>query len=78
MKQSSVEWFIEKITDVGFLWVHEYDNPELTQYIEQAKAIHEQEMIDFANWCRIHDSSHPNEVWTIDQLWDKYHNNTSL
>lgn len=46
MKQSSVEWFIQKITDSGFLWVHEYDNAELTKYIEQAKAMHKQEHED--------------------------------
>ena len=32
----------------------------------------EEQMIDFGNWCRIHDNLHKNEVWTIQQLWDKY------
>jgi hypothetical protein len=34
----------------------------------------EKDMTDFANWCRIHDNSHKNEVWFIQQLWDKYKN----
>jgi hypothetical protein len=33
-------------------------------------------MIDFANWCRIHDKKFPNEVWTIQQLHTKYYQET--
>jgi len=36
----------------------------------------EEKMIDFANWCRIHDNLHKNEVWTIQQLWTKYYQET--
>lgn len=36
----------------------------------------EEIMIDFANWCRIHDNLHKNEVWTIQQLWTKYYQET--
>jgi hypothetical protein len=32
----------------------------------------EEDLLDFANWCRIHDSKHPNEVWLICQLLTKY------
>ena len=36
----------------------------------------EERMIDFANWCRIHDKKFPNEVWTIQQLHTKYFTET--
>lgn len=36
----------------------------------------EEIMIDFANWCRIHDKKFPNEVWTIQQLHTKYFDET--
>jgi hypothetical protein len=32
----------------------------------------EEDMLEFANWCRIHDKKHPNEVWMIGQLLTKY------
>ena len=30
------------------------------------------EVMKFGNWCRIHDSKFPNQVWTIQQLFDKW------
>jgi len=36
----------------------------------------EEQMIGFANWCRIHDKKFPNEVWTIQQLQTKYYKET--
>lgn len=38
----------------------------------------EEQMIAFANWCRIHDSYHRNEVWMIGQLLTKYENTEIL
>jgi hypothetical protein len=32
----------------------------------------EEDMLEFTNWCRIHDNNHKNEVWTIQQLFEKY------
>ena len=31
-----------------------------------------EEFMKFGNWCRIHDSKFPNQVWTIQQLFDKW------
>lgn len=45
MKQSSIDWLIEKITDM----VHESNHPELANLYEQAKAMHEQEIKDAFN-----------------------------
>lgn len=40
--------------------------------INQAKEMEKNQKMDFANWCRIHDSKYPNTVMTIQQLYDKY------
>jgi hypothetical protein len=45
---------------------------EAMERYNQAKQIEEERMMNFANWCRIHDSSNPNQVWTIQQLFEKY------
>lgn len=42
MKQSSIDWLIEKITDM----VHESNHPELANLYEQAKAMHKEETMD--------------------------------
>lgn len=34
----------------------------------------EEQMLAFANWCRIHDSYNRNEVWMVGQLLTKYEN----
>lgn len=39
-KQSSIDWIIEKITDM----VHESNHPELANLYEKAKAMHEEEI----------------------------------
>jgi hypothetical protein len=44
--------------------------------IEQAKEMDKNKMMDFANWCRIHDAKYPNQVWTIQQLFEKYEKET--
>lgn len=38
----------------------------------------EEQMLSFANWCRIHDSYNRNEVWTIGQLLTKFENSEPL
>ncbi len=45
---------------------------EVQPYFAHALEMERQQMLDFANWCRIYDSSHPNEVNTIEQLYSKY------
>jgi len=44
---------------------------ELAEYLLEKE---KEQMLLFANWCRIHDSNHRNEVWMIGQLFDKYNN----
>lgn len=38
----------------------------------------EEQMLAFANWCRIHDSYNRNEVWMVGQLLTKYENTETL
>lgn len=38
----------------------------------------EEQMLSFANWCRIHDSYNRNEVWMIGQLLTKFENTEPL
>ena len=72
MKQTAVEWLIEQVAlnehEEGFFLHTFLSNEE----ISKAKDMQEEQMIDFANWCRIHDSYHKNEVWMIGQLYTKY------
>ena len=52
-KQSSVEWLVKKLADLtfnyiaGFLTKKEYDT-QCNKVIEQAVAMHKEEIIDFA------------------------------
>ena len=39
---------------------------------EQTRYYSEEEVMRFGNFCRIHENKHPNEVWTIQQLYGKY------
>ena len=52
---------------------------ELNEMMEQSPlpkvkedSWNEGKAIGFANWCRIHDRLHQNEVWTIQQLFYKW------
>ena len=69
-QQMATEWLAVKLFNAApypSVW---------DKYIEQAKEMEKQQMMSFANWCRIHDSTHENEIWTIQQLFDKYNNET--
>jgi hypothetical protein len=37
----------------------------------------EEEALEFANWCRIYDSKYPNQIWTIQDLFEKYQKETA-
>jgi len=43
---------------------------------QQERMYSEEEVLEFANWCRIHDSKYPNQIWTIQQLFEKYEKET--
>jgi len=71
----------KKVTAVEWLFIQLYlrfemkgDGREMDKVLEQAKEKNEKEMMNFANWCRIHDNKYPNQAWSIQQLFDKYHN----
>lgn len=76
-KESAIEFYAGKLAEM-FLDTMDgrMDTTELHEqgmkliYVTKTKAI--QEMVDFGNFCRIHDQKHPNEVWTTQQLYDKY------
>lgn len=46
VKQTAIEWFIEKVTDSGHLWMTDKpsDMLELAQFIEQAKEIEKRQI----------------------------------
>jgi hypothetical protein len=70
-QQTAVEWLEFEITKRG---PHENNPPQwLIELYEQAKEMDEGSKMDFANWCRIYDNNHPNEVNTIQQLFTKYY-----
>jgi hypothetical protein len=62
-QQTAVEWLIENTAMSNDIWADE---------INQAKEKSEEEMMNFANWCRIYDNKYPNQIWSIQQLFDKY------
>jgi hypothetical protein len=68
MAQLAVEWLATYLKSITFL--------NCDEVIQQAKEMEKQQMMSFANWCRIHDKTHQNEIWTIWQLFDKYNNET--
>jgi hypothetical protein len=65
-KQTATEWLVDEFKALGIY------SSTLKEKCEQAKEMEKEHKIDFANWCRIHDNKYPNEVWTIQQLFDKY------
>jgi hypothetical protein len=71
MKQTSVDWLQRKITET---YINEGKLPlaYTLDLVKQAKEKNEEEMMNFANWCRIHDNKYPNQIWSIQQLFDKY------
>jgi hypothetical protein len=44
------------------------------QQEQDKKMYSEEELLEFANWCRIHDNKHPNRVITIQQLFEQFKN----
>lgn len=50
-----------------------FDNPIV---IMEALEKEKEQMLQFANWCRIEDKLHKNEIWTTQQLFDKYYKET--
>lgn len=68
MTQSSVEWFYQQIRDNGAGFTQE----DLMEWHMQAKAMNEQEMIDFHNWCVGYKSNYPYQNWTTDFLLKRY------
>jgi ADP-ribose pyrophosphatase YjhB (NUDIX family) len=41
-------------------------------YWQQERMYSEEEVLEFANWCRIQDNKHPNRVITIQQLFEQF------
>jgi hypothetical protein len=73
MKQTAVEFLIKEFSDIlGLLDTKPMQDLLMMDAMKKAKAMEKEHKIDFANWCRIHDNKYPNEVWTIQQLFDKY------
>lgn len=45
-KQSSVEWLINELTNLGYIHAPSFGHKIIDDKIEQAKAMHKQEIID--------------------------------
>jgi hypothetical protein len=60
------------------LWIE--SGFKLDKWFENYEQIHlkreKEQKMDFANWCRIHENLNKNKVFTIQQLFDKYYNQT--
>jgi hypothetical protein len=41
-------------------------------YWQAQRMYSEEEVLEFANWCRIQDNKHPNRVITIQQLFEQF------
>jgi hypothetical protein len=40
--------------------------------INKANELEKLKMMEFANWCRVYENNHKNEINTIQQLYSKY------
>ena len=77
-KQSSVEWLVKKLADLtfnyiaGFLTKQEYDT-QSNKVIEQAKAMHKEEVIDsFGVGCQVEAS----RLIGYHKMAEQYYNQT--
>jgi hypothetical protein len=65
-KQTAVEWLRQEVLKRDM-------DISIKELYVQAKAMEKNDKMNFANWCRIYDKNHPNEVNTIQQLFTKYY-----
>jgi hypothetical protein len=74
MKQTAIEWFIEKTIESGHLWVTDTpsDMTELGKLIEQAKQMEKEQIMD-AYWDGGQDI--PLTTKTCEQYYNKTYNN---
>jgi hypothetical protein len=72
--------YVEQITIAEFGKPHKAPH-RIKSFIDGAnwqseRMYSEEEVLEFANWCRIHDGKYPNQVWTIQDLFEKYEKET--
>jgi len=69
-KTSSVEWLVEKLTPAN--WTKEQMQRHFSEIIQQAKEMHEHQMIDFAKWFNNRDNSYQ----SYEDIVKQYYNET--
>jgi hypothetical protein len=74
MKQTAIEWFIEKTIESGHLWVTDTprDMTELGKLIEQAKQMEKQQIID--SYCDGRLSVINKNIITAEQYYNETYN----
>jgi hypothetical protein len=81
MKQSSIEWLINQLTEVDngcinktFLQMNNTLSTHIMKEIfETAKAMHEDEMKKFGIKCQMA-MYNSDQVWSVEDVWDKEFN----
>jgi hypothetical protein len=63
---------VELLEDTLYAYLNKEDKKYTDVLFNKAKEMEEEQKMDFANWCRIHDNKHPNQVWAIQDLFEKY------
>jgi hypothetical protein len=63
MKQTAVEWLFDRLQSEPFLTHEDF---------QQAKEMERQQIIFFANFCRVFDVKNPDEIISVVELLDKY------
>lgn len=71
MKQSSIDWLIEQLTEMGCLSIY-YGSNSVTTTIEQAKEKHKNEIIDA--WCDGANPDKDNTIYARDYYNETYGN----
>ena len=67
--QTAIEQLMIALYEGGYL---RGNGNQMDDILEKYKEEEKKQKMDFANWCRIHDKKYPLQIWTIQQLFDKY------
>lgn len=79
MKKTAIEWLESMLPMVNnndpYLNIKNILNQAREMEKQRMKEMYsEEEVLEFANWCRIQDNKYPNKVITIQQLFEQFKN----